>query len=99
MLLFGAGILVNVPSPARFVWHKLILSQVRTSDRQKARKDILQAQTLLPVLAEDRPYELRSAWRELATDGRVTWQETAKAGIAAMDPQVANFARDLIQSA
>ncbi|RMI17084.1 hypothetical protein EBE87_24190 [Pseudoroseomonas wenyumeiae] len=98
-LLFGAGILVNVPSPARFVWHKLILSQVRTTDRQKARKDILQAQTLLPVLAEDRPYELRSAWKDLATDGRVTWQETAKAGIAAMDPQVANLARDLIQSA
>jgi hypothetical protein len=30
-VLFGAGILVNVPSPAKFAVHKLAVSQLRQS--------------------------------------------------------------------
>lgn len=53
---FRSGVLVNVPSPARFALHKLVVSQRRPVAQQtKANKDIQQAEELLTVLLEDRP--------------------------------------------
>ncbi len=53
---FRSGILVNVPDPARFAVHKLVVSQRRPVAQQtKVRKDIQQASELLSVLLEDRP--------------------------------------------
>jgi hypothetical protein len=49
----GSGVFVNVPSPARFAFHKL--------GTARRRKDLRQAQQLLEVLHEDRPDDLRSA--------------------------------------
>lgn len=50
---FGAGILVNVPDPARLAWHKQIVAQNRRPhERAKARKDIEQAADLVVALAE-----------------------------------------------
>lgn len=43
---------VNLPQPARFVWHKLYSSTKRDSDTAKARKDLQQAAVLAAVLAE-----------------------------------------------
>ena len=57
-ILHGAGVLVNVPDPARFAWHKLILSQ-RRAQPEKVPKDLMQAQTLLEVLMTDRPDDVR----------------------------------------
>ncbi len=39
-ILYGSGALVNVPDPARYAWHKLIISQRRMVNREKVRKDI-----------------------------------------------------------
>ena len=56
---FRSGILVNVPTPARFALHKLVISQRRPSAQQiKARKDIQQATELLTLLLEDRPGDI-----------------------------------------
>lgn len=55
----GEGILINVPSPARFALHKLVLSQRRPAGQAtKAAKDIVQAASLLSVLAEQRPGDI-----------------------------------------
>jgi len=53
---FRSGVLVNVPDPARFALHKLVVSQRRPVAQQvKVKKDIQQASELLDVLLEDRP--------------------------------------------
>lgn len=61
-----SGILVNVPTPARFALHKLWVSRERSvAEQAKARKDIRQAEQLLAVLAIDRPDDIAEAWRAM----------------------------------
>ncbi|HKO02196.1 MAG TPA: GSU2403 family nucleotidyltransferase fold protein [Thermoanaerobaculia bacterium] len=65
-VLAGAGILVQIPTPAAFALHKLWVAERRpVSEQQKARKDRRQAAQLIEVLAEDRPLDLRRAWQRL----------------------------------
>ena len=53
---YGVGVLVNVPNPARFALHKLVVSQGRTlADKIKTQKDINQASQVLEVLFDSRP--------------------------------------------
>jgi len=60
------GILVNVPDPARFAFHKLLISQRRpVSEQAKAAKDLRQAGALIEVLLLDRPGDLPIAWEAL----------------------------------
>ena len=61
-LPFRQGVLVNIPSPARFALHKLVVSQRRPPGfATKARKDITQAEAVLRVLLSDRPGDLYPA--------------------------------------
>lgn len=56
VILYGAGIPVRVPDPARFSLHKLAISQLRPSAaKAKADKDLRQAEAILEVLLEDNP--------------------------------------------
>lgn len=67
-LLNGGATLVNVPDPARFALHKLILSGRRpVSEQAKAGKDRQQAIELIEVLQEDRPGDLALAAEPLRT--------------------------------
>ena len=60
------AVLVSVPQPARFAFHKLHTSTRRTAAFQtKAHKDLAQASSLLEALAVDRPDDLVAAWRAL----------------------------------
>ena len=52
VLAGGHCVPVNLPSPDRFVWHKLYSSKARVNDPTKAGKDLLQAATLAAVLVE-----------------------------------------------
>jgi len=62
VIVARAGILVNVPSPARYALHKLVASTRRPAALQtKTIKDIDQAKLLLTVLLEDRPGDIQSA--------------------------------------
>jgi hypothetical protein len=79
-ILHGAGVLVNVPDPARFAWHKLILSQ-RRAQPEKVPKDLMQAETLLEVLMIDRPDDVADMWAALAGRGRRQWQGLALRGL------------------
>jgi hypothetical protein len=89
--LHGAGIAVKVPDPVRFAFHKLIVSQRRTTQLAKSVKDRQQAHLLLEVLLEDRPYDVDEAWRELKQRGK-KWRELALAALrTAPDPVLTFF--------
>lgn len=56
VVLYGAGIFVTVPDPARFALHKLAVSQLRPIGMQaRIRRDIAQASVLLDILSQDNP--------------------------------------------
>lgn len=66
-LVARAGILVNVPAPARYALHKLVIAERRVPAFQtKTRKDVFQAEQLISVLVRDRPGDLRKAWEAAA---------------------------------
>jgi hypothetical protein len=81
VILHNAGIYVLVPAPQRYAVHKLIVSRRRKEGEAKRDKDVQQAEALLKVLAEKRPYELKAAWREARDRGR-TWQRLMAQGLA-----------------
>lgn len=56
---------VKVPSPERFAWHKMLVSQLRESTSEKRSKDVWQATVLVAVLAEDAPDSLLQAAKAL----------------------------------
>lgn len=74
--VYRDGVLLRVPRPERFAIHKLIVADRRRSgtDSLKARKDRLQADLLIAVLAEDRPGELAEAHAEAMAKGP-RWRE------------------------
>ena len=91
MILHDAGIYLHVPAPARFAVHKLIVSQRRPEGFAKRDKDLRQAETLLAVLAERRPQELKLAWHEAYARGP-TWRSLLIEGLS----QIGAPARDLL---
>lgn len=73
--LYRSGVLLQIPRPERYAIHKLIVAQRRTGGQEsKARKDLAQAESLIRVLAEDRPYDLQSAWQTALNSGE-KWRE------------------------
>jgi hypothetical protein len=57
------GILVNVPAPARFALHKLVVSERRdVASQTKSKKDIDQAVQLLDWLQQTRPGDVSLAY-------------------------------------
>ena len=78
--LYRSGILINVPRPARYAVHKLIVATRRASSAAvKATKDIEQSAALIRVLAEDRPDELEDAFVEACARGH-SWKEAVDRG-------------------
>ena len=81
----GGGILVQVPSPARFGLHKLIVSRERSAaSHAKVEKDLLQAAQILSVVAEERAGDLGLAWDALQDRGR-SWVTQARKGLSALE--------------
>lgn len=63
VLVARAGMLVNVPLPARYALHKLVIAERRSpAFHTKTQKDISQAAQLIEALRRDRPGDLRLAW-------------------------------------
>lgn len=87
-VLYRSGILANVPDPARYAIHKLIVATRRASPAAaKARKDIEQSAALIRVLAEDRPDELEDAFAEARERGP-SWREAVDRGARRLGPEV-----------
>jgi len=95
VLLYKHGILINVPAPARFAFHKLVVSQRRRAgDVEKIRRDLSQAEQLFEVLVEGRPGDLILA-HEAAEKmgGKFLTQLTT--GMAMIDPVVGESIRQI----
>ena len=91
----GAGVLVSVPAPARYALHKLIVATARPAfQATKANKDLAQAEALLHVLLEDRPADLRAAWKVLVARG-TGWTRRAKRSLARIEPAIGRAIGDL----
>jgi hypothetical protein len=81
MLSEEGAILVNVPSPARYALHKLIVAGERDgSFRTKVNKDLKQSASLIVLLAKYQPDDLTEAWTDLDSRGR-GWRSRFKVGV------------------
>ncbi len=78
-VLYRGGVLVNVPPPAKYAVHKLIVATMRTDTSAKAAKDIAQAAALIRILAEDQPDELEAAYNQAVNNGP-KWKAAVKKG-------------------
>jgi hypothetical protein len=85
-LLSTAGVVMaNVPHPARFALHKLIVYGEREGTfAVKANKDLAQAACLLAALKQHRAWEVEEAWQDLAGRGP-GWLKRARQGLTALD--------------
>jgi len=72
--LYGSGVPIRVPDPARFAIHKLIVSQRRGAESVKARKDLRQAAALLEALSENDPNHLSSVLEDAFEKGSRGWK-------------------------
>lgn len=86
VLFSGEGVvLANVPHPARYALHKLLVfAKRRSAFRAKANKDLAQAGTLLSVLKERGAEEVRELWAGLLARGK-GWTTRARQGVTALD--------------
>lgn len=96
VLLYGHGIMINVPAPGRFAIHKCAISQKRSSSfAAKIRKDLSQAEQVLQALLELRPSDIALALRA-AMERDKAFQDRIQAGLDLLDPDVAAEVRKLI---
>ena len=88
VLLSGRdAVIVNLPHPARYALHKLIVAGEREGGFQaKAGKDLVQAALLLAALRESRPWEVEEAWANLMARGK-GWKSRVDRGLQALDRQ------------
>lgn len=74
--IYRSGVLVQIPRPERYAVHKLILADRRRdgAGSLRASKDREQAAFLIEAMAEDRPDDLRGAYRSAMEVGP-RWRE------------------------
>ncbi len=69
--VYRKGILVRIPRPERYAIHKLTVTNRRKAGPEslKSRKDLLQVEILIEVLAENRPSDLAVAYEDAMSPG------------------------------
>jgi hypothetical protein len=81
--LWGAGVPVAIPQPARFAVHKLMLAQRRgPADRIKRGKDLAQAASLIAALRRHDPFALEDALDDARARGRDGWRRPIDRSLA-----------------
>jgi len=79
------AVVVNVPHPARYALHKLLVYGERTgSFAAKGNKDVIQAGCLLSLFKERRPWDVEEAWADLVNRG-AGWVTRVKRGVRGVD--------------
>jgi hypothetical protein len=85
----GGATMVNVPDPARFALHKLMVSMVRhVSSQAKAGKDRQQAAEMIEVLMQDRPGDLELAVESI-NKRPPAWRRQLRAGLDRLPAELA----------
>jgi len=78
-------VVVNVPHPARYALHKLLVYGEREGAfAAKSNKDLAQAGSLLVYLKERRRWDVDEAWSDLKSRGR-GWTSRARQGVDALN--------------
>lgn len=81
----AGAVLVNVPHPARYALHKLIVYGEREGAfAAKSSKDLHQAASLLAYYREHGKWDVDEAWADLMSRGK-GWVRRAKQGVDALD--------------
>ncbi len=89
--LYDAGIGINVPDPARYALHKLIVAASRPgAEQSKATKDLAQAASLIDVLHHYRAGDLKVAAVALEKSGR-GYMARARKGAQRLDATARAF--------
>lgn len=79
------AVVVNIPHPARYALHKLLVyGERKGSYLQKAQKDLWQAAALLECLKALRNWEIEEAWTDLVQRG-AGWRTRATQGLDALE--------------
>ena len=79
--LYGAGVLVRVPAPARFAVHKLLVAQKRErNELAKKQKDLRQAKELIDIFLETDEHTLQDALDDARDRGK-SWKTAINASL------------------
>jgi hypothetical protein len=79
------AVVVNVPHPARYALHKLIVYGEREGTfASKASKDLVQAASLLRYFKEKKVWEIRAAYEDLINRGK-DWVSRFERGLKAIE--------------
>ncbi len=82
------AVMANVPDPARFALHKLLVfAERRARNPEKALKDLKHAAALLEVLCEFRRDDVLSLWKDLLARG-AGWRGRARKALTALEPLI-----------
>ena len=96
VLLYKHGVLINVPAPGRFAFHKLVVSQRRrSSDNEKIKRDLAQAGQLFSVLVDSRPGDLILAYEAAGKMGE-KFQTQLNSGLKLIDPEINELVKNVI---
>lgn len=96
VLLYGHGIMINLPAPGRFAVHKCAVSQKRGSGSAgKIRKDLSQAEQVFEALLDLRPADISVALRAAAKRA-APFQSKIEAGLDRIDVSIAAEVRKLM---
>jgi hypothetical protein len=82
--LWGAGVAVRVPQPARFAVHKLMVAQRRAHDRVKRQKDLDQADAMMTALHTHDPFALEDAIEDARGQGK-SWSKEIDRSLAELE--------------
>jgi hypothetical protein len=85
--LYGSGVFVRVPQPARYAVHKLILAQKRrSSDAVKRRKDLAQARALIEAMKGNDPHAIEDAMEDAKNQGERGWRKPIDRSLREIGP-------------
>jgi hypothetical protein len=94
-IINGGATMVNVPDPARFALHKLIVSMVRhVSSQTKAGKDRQQAAEMIEVLMADRPGDIELAVESM-NKRPAGWRKKLREGLDRLPDSLAGVKRQI----
>jgi len=96
-LVYKHGIFINVPAPARFAFHKLVVSQRRRAgDVEKIKRDLSQAEQLFEVLVDGRPGDLILAYEAAEEMGR-KFNQQMTLGMEMIDSEVCEAVKQITE--